>query len=354
MNRIFISLLLCFSCHLVNAQMKDTFEKGTITTNDNKKIDGYIKTNDLSHLSSEICFKLAKEDVKYVIYNTTQIKSFQTVTGKIFDLLLIKTKNDSTEIAVFANLILKGKASLYKTTYKSTTLYIVVVNSENYVLQNDELIYDKIRKYNYQGVLNIATEGFLMGNYSKIAFKELDFIKVITQYNTSKGSESKEVKYDEKNIHYSIVNIGGGGKKDEYEFFFQAMYRLYYPKISRSTSLNFGLNYYNYQFHESFGSSTSKFKQSLISLPLQFQQNLLNKNIRPYLFAGLNLSYTKIVDDRNNSLIEGGLQKSFGLGFLYGAGVELDLYKGIMLKSEYRYEIFNHLLLFGIGYNFSK
>jgi len=355
-NRIFLCLIICFSFHNAKAQLNDTFEKGTIITSENVKIDGYIKTNDLSHLSTEISFKLTEKDAKSINYNTTQIKSFQTETGKTFDLFTIKINNNSTEINVFANLILKGETSLYKTTYKSQTFYIVVKKDKSYVLQDDEIILGEteIRKYYFQGVLNIATEGFLTKKYSNIAFKETDFIKIISEYNTSKGNTSKEVTYDEKNIHYAIVNVGGGYEKDGSEFFFQAMYRMYYPKISRSTSLNVGLNYFNYQFSELFNNKSSRFKESLISIPFQFQHNILNKNIRPYVFTGFSLCYLRTVDEKNNSLIEDGFQKSFGFGFLYGAGIEIDLYNGIMLKSEFRYELFNHLILFGIGYNFSK
>lgn len=345
---------MCIFSHYVNAQLKDTFEKGAIITKENEKIDGYIKTDDLSHLSLEVCFRLNEHDEKDVCYNTSQIKSFQTVTGKTFDLLSIKINNNRTEITVFANLILKGNTSLYKTSYNSKVFYVVVSNGQNYVLENDELDFSEIKKYNYQGVLNIATEGFFMENYPKIAFNEKDFIKVISQYNASKGYECKEIKYDEKNIHYSILNVGGGGNKYMSEFFLQAIYRLYNPKISRSTSLNLGLNFYQHQIYKLPISVESGVRKSLISIPFQLQQNLLNKDFRPYLFAGLNLSYVRIVDDKNNSLIDSGLQRNFGVGFLYGAGIEVDLYKGFMLKTEFRNELFTHLILFGIGYNFSK
>ena len=355
-NRIFLCLIVCFSFHNAKAQLKDIFEKGTIITNENIKLDGYIKTNDLSHLSSEICFKSAEKDVKYINYNTTQLKSFRTETGKIFDLFSIKINNNSKEIAVFANLILKGQTSLYKTIYKSATFYIVVTKDENYVLQDDEIISGEtsIKRYNFQGVLNIATEGFLLNNYQKIPFSEIDFIKIISEFNASKGYKSMKVTYDEKNIHYYFLNIGGGVKKDESEIFFQAIYRLYFPTISRNTSLNLGLNYFNYQFSKSAYGTTSLYKESLISVPFQLQQNILNKNIRPYLFTGLSLCYLMAVDDKNNSFIENGFQKNFGIGFSYGAGLEIDIYKKFILKSEFRNEIFNHLILFGIGYNFSK
>lgn len=181
-GRIILSLIICFSFHFANSQLKDTYEKGTIITNEDVKIDGYIKTNDLSHLSSEIWFKLTEEDEKYIVYNTSQIKSFQTVSGKFFDLFSIMINNNSTEITVFANLILKGETSLYKTTYKSKNFYIVATKNKNYVLQNDEIIpgETKLKKYFYQGVLDVATEGLLMKKYSKVAFNESEFVKIIS------------------------------------------------------------------------------------------------------------------------------------------------------------------------------
>ncbi len=353
-NRIIIFLIFCFSFHYANAQLNDAFEKGTITTIENEKKEGYIKTDDLSHLSSEVCFKSTENEAKYNCYNTSQIKSFQTETGKTYDMLSIKINDGSIEIAVFANLILLGETSLYKTVYDAKTFYIVVREDKNYVLQNDEIVFNEVRKYNYEGLLNVATEGFFMRNFSEIAFTEKDFIKVITQYNASKGNKSKVLTYKEKNIRYSILTIGGGGRKNESEFFLQANYRLFNPKISKSTSLNFGLNYYKYQFREVSGNKIDGFKQSLISFPLQLQQNILNKSIRPYIFAGLNLSYLKVVDNNNNSLIQNGIQSNFGIGSLFGLGIEIDIYKGIMLKSESRYEVFSHLTLFGVSYNFSK
>lgn len=222
-------------------------------------------------------------------------------------------------------------------------------------MQNDELISGEteIRKYNFRGVLNIATDGF-SNTLKNIEFKENNFIKVVSDYNTSKGSESKIVSYKEKRLNYVIVNVGGGFKKNENEFFFQGMYRIYYPKISRNTSLNIGLNYFNYQYLESYRNNSYKYTASLTSIPFQIQQNFLDKNFRPYIFGGLDFSYLKVVDNNNNSILYSGLQSNTGIGLLYGAGIELDIYKGLMAKCEIREEVYIHLLLFGLGYNFSK
>lgn len=155
-----------------------------------------------------------------------------------------------------------------------------------------------------------------------------------------------------------MVSAGGMIKtRDENEYYIQAVYRTYFPKLSRSTSINIGLNYFRHRYSEmnaSFPYDKINYTSNLISLPLQVQQNILNKNIRPYFFAGVNASILKIVDENGNSQIQKGFQKSFGVGILYGAGIEVDIYKGLMVKSEYRYENYSHLILLGIGYIFSK
>lgn len=267
-------------------------------------------------------------------------------------MLEISLNNNTIDIKVFAYLILKGKASLYKGIYKSNVFYVISKDTTNYVLQNDVFIpgHTEVKRYNYKGILNLATENLPIKSNSDIGFRENDFIEIITKYNLSKGSEIKDFRQKEKATKFLIAYAGGGVGKDDSEYFFQLIHRLYYPRISKSTSLNIGVNYYNYQVNDLNNAS----KISLISLPFQIQHNLSNKSFRPYLFTGINFSYLRKVDDDNNSLLEDGFQSNYGFGFLYGAGIEIDIYKGLMLKSEFRYETFAQLILFGIGYNFSK
>ncbi|MFL1011948.1 hypothetical protein [Flavisericum labens] len=349
-NFIILSFFL-FTC-LMNAQLKELYEKGFVVKTNNDTLRGYIKTDDLKGFSCNVSFKTNLEDDESNIFNTSDLKSFRTKTGKIFDLLKVKINNKKEEISVFANLILEGETALYKSIYKSSTFYIVSKSKENFALQKDELKTgdSKITRYNYYGILNLVTENMLRENNTDVSFSERDFIEVITKFNTLKGFESRDIRYIEKTIRHFIIMAGAGTGKNEQEYFFQAIYRIFNPKISRSTSINIGLNYFNYQY----SALNLEIDQSLISVPIQFQQNLLNKNIRPYLFAGPNVSYLRRNSSDKRFDLEKGFQKDFGISFLFGGGIEADLYKGLMLKSEYRHETFSHTILFGIGYNFSK
>ena len=92
----------------------------------------------------------------------------------------------------------------------------------------------------------------------------------------------------------------------------------------------------------------------LVSVPLEVRQDLLNNKIRPNVFAGFNFSYASKTNNLSIYKNNDGFQNNFGIGLIYGVGIEADITKQIMIKAEYRKEIFDHLLLFGIGYNFSN
>jgi len=254
-----------------------------------------------------------------------------------------------------------GKTSLYKGLHEKSVFYIISKKDKNYILQNDKFIsgQTKVSRYNYVGILNLATENLPIKTNTTILYKEQVFIDILSKYNTSKGDDFEIIKTKEKPVRFYILTAGiGFGNSSESEYFAQFTNRIYFPKFSKNTSLNIGLNYYNYKFviprAVSLGSDFEA-TQSLISVPFQLQHNFANKNIRPYAFIGMNISYLSVKDDEGNSIIEQrGLQSDFGLNFLFGGGIEVDLYKGLMFKGEYRYETFSHLMLFGIGYNFSK
>jgi hypothetical protein len=349
-----IFLLIFLSTLISNAQLKEKFEKGWINNNNNNaKIEGYIKTDDLSKLSSEVCFKRNLEEKKCQNYDNSKIKYFQMVDGGIFELLSLKINNNQSDIDVFANLILKGeKLSLYRCIYKSELFYILSKDDKNYVLQNDKFTSGdrEIKKYRFKGILNYVTEGLILKNNLNTEFDENNIVEIVTEYNNSKKAQSKDLRSKEKYTNYVITNVGLGFKNNGSEYYGQIMYRKYIPQISRSTSINIGINYFNYQFKE----QNKDFTQSLLSIPLQIQQNILNKNIRPYFFTGISLNYLQIKDENNNSILSEGLQKTYGINFLYGAGIEIDIFKGIYLKSEYRNEGYSHPIVFGIGYIFKN
>jgi hypothetical protein len=350
-------LLLTFTIKSSFAQLKEIYEKGSITKNDGQTISGFIKNDDFKHKITSICFKTSLSNNTCLKYDTSQIISFKTERGEIYNLFNIKINNLSKDVTLFAKKLVDGKTSLYKSLSNEMIFYIVKKGNKNYVLQKDRLKSGevKIERYNYPGILNQITEDFSIKTKNEVKFKEQYFIDRISSYNESKGNEYKIIKTTEKPVKFLTFSSGlGFGKNKGSEYFLQLNKRIYYPNFSRNTSLNIGLNYYNYQFTEpkSFGSDI-EVTQTLVSVPFQFQYNLAHKSTRPYIFSGVNIAFFNKKDQNKNSLIDKkGFQENFGFSFLFGAGLEIDIAKNIFFKGEFRHETFNHLFLFGLGYVF--
>jgi opacity protein-like surface antigen len=342
------------------SQISENFEKGSYQLYTDEIVEGFIKTEDFKTLTTSICFKKSLSDKNCERLDAQKIKSFQTENGKYFELMTFKTDNGTNEHKAFASLLVDGETLLYKSFYNSLEIYIIKYKSNNktYVLQKDQFKSGdlKITKNYFERTLNMATEGFSGIQYPKLIFKEQQFVDIILAYNQSKGIESKEFVYKEKNNRFIILSAGHGSYQDDKEHFVQAMQRIYYPKLSRSTSLNMGLSYYRYQENNDFGYSSSnrKIVTQLYSAPVLIQQNILNKKFRPYLFLGLNFSLITKEDALGRELLKIGFQENYGIGYLYGGGVEVDIAKRFFIKGEYRQEAFQHALLFGISYYFKR
>ena len=358
----FLCLLFNFT-NSAYAQLKETYAAGTIELQDGQTIKGFIKEGELGDMNYKIRFKLSETDKNTTDYDTSQLKSYNLNGNEFFELQHISVNGGTVPLSVLAKSILNGKASLYKFIYDNEAFYTAKNEEQLYVLQNDKLSAGstEVSRYYFKNYLKAATNSTISDlKLETVGFTEKDFIKVFTEYNNTNGSGSKLVATKEKPISYIIAGIGGMIKNsNSSELFAQATYRIYFPKISRSTSLNVGINYFSYKYlrtaYDSYRyTTTTKYTSTLFSIPFQLQQNILNKNIRPYVFGGLNASYYKVVNDKGTSQLETGFQSTFGIGLIYGGGIEVDIFKGLLLKSEYRYEIYSHLVVVGIGYNFSK
>lgn len=360
MKKIIIVLLVTVLFNNKNyGQLVDAYEKGNIELFSGEKFEGEVKLEDKFHIAKQIVFRKAGA-LYEVFYTPMEIKKATLNNGEIYVALKVKVNKNKKELALFGKQLIEGKASLYQGVYEDDDIFIISNNDTNYVLQNDKIEHTELVKFNYEGYLKLALED-IYGVQKIVNFDKSEFVRFVLEYNKSKGIDSKVFEYKSKPIHYYLGFLGMGipNSMGDSEFFIQSMYRTYLPRYSKSTSLNFGLSYYFYKYSEESSKSdgnkfTVDYKTNLISIPFQLQQNILNKKIRPFFYVGINLSYIKSEDQFGNSKVSDGLQNNFGIGLLYGAGLEFDVYKKLLFKSELRNEIFGHLLLVGIGYNFSK
>ena len=361
--KLFLLFPVLIFTNSVLAQLKNSYIKGAVELQNGQKLQGFIKNEELSKLNTRINFKSTEESKEIVVYDTSKLKSFRLEDGDIFELLKIHMDGVDSSMSVLAKLLVRGKASLYKINYNSDDIYIAVNVTKQYLLQNDKLDNGftslDLTEHYFRNNLRGAVPGSAISTeeLERTSFREREFIDIISKYNKAEGSDNIVSVGKEKKTSFVIADIGGMYKNaDESEMYIQAMYRIFIPKISRNSSLNIGIHYFRTKYsditHPAFYAVKNNYTTTLISVPFQFQQNLLNKAIRPYIFAGLTASYYKVVDQSGVEKTQGGFQNNFGLGFSGGGGIEATLFKGFFVKGEYRYEIFSHLILAGIGYIF--
>lgn len=361
-----IVFLLLFCTHpcLLNAQLKRTFSKGVVTLQDGQVLQGFIRNDEMAKMNYSIVFKATEDAAATTVYDTARVKSFKLDDGDIFELLKFREADTTEAVSVLAKLITHGKASLYKIIYHSEQVYLVTVDANLYVLQDDKkdagMTATDVTYHHFKEILFGALAGAdISSDYAeRMSFSERDIRDMISRYNISMGAENTIVASREKVTHYILTSAGGMIKSSaENEIYVQAVYRMYFAKISRSTSLNIGIDFFKDKYTDLrllyYGTTfTVNYTSTLVTVPVYVQQNILNKNIRPYVFAGMNASYWKIVDGAGVSHPEKAFQHAVGIALLYGGGIEVNVYRGLLIKGEYRQENYEHLVLAGIGYIF--
>ncbi len=355
------TLLTCLllQCHRVKAQLSDVYVKGKITLQNNLQKEGFIKRDELENMSQLIYFKETEKQKKPVKYDTVTLMGYTLETGEVFERLRYQPTLHAKSRCVFGSLMLRGKASLYEIISKGSLIYIISNDDATYVLQDDELENGAttITQHYFKDYFKMALRDSFSSKINDIRFVEKSIVNIVTEYNKSQSYayNDKPIIAPIKNVGFLLFNIGvGGWKGEKREIYFQGIYRLYAPKYSKSTCLNTGICYYDFRYSETIIGYKVNYRNNLISIPFQLQQNFLNKSIRPYIFMGANCSYFKGTNDQNLDIYNKGFQRNFGFGLIFGGGIEADFSNGFMAKLEARNEVYNHPLSVAIGYHFLK
>ncbi len=345
--------------------LKEEYKSAVITIKTGEKIEGYIDQDELPKIMNQIKFKKNISDQSYILYDTSSaVIAFAFRGGDEYELINFPINKFSTKITGYAKVLVKGKAILYRYIYASEDIYIIKNNGNIYVLQNDVILSDvfssSVEHFQFEELLSgaLETSDSLKVDLSRIEYSESYFIKVVSNYNIAKGAQNIVVKSKWKPIHYTLFSVGNFFNViDKNEWSAIGLYRTYLPQLSKSISVNIGLTYFTKKYTKILQSWTIPVNKddyfvSMFAMPVFVQENLLQKDVRPYIFVGLDAYYK--VFELKNSLDPIPLKENyFGVNILWGGGVEVDLFKGLFFKGEYRFDTqdFMHL---GVGYYFKK
>lgn len=359
-SRIFLAIVMLFSLPLA-AQLKKTFLKATLSLADGSKKDGFVQLQDLATMNKGVEFKESLETPAFTHYDTTQVIGLKTEDGDVFERIKVQLYDPYTEILSIAKVLSNGKASLYKIQVGLDVLYIVKTNEKQFVLQDDKIGQGQgsveSSTFNFRNVMFAALAGAGMSEAEaeRLDFSEDQFLSMVNKYNRAMGGESTLKSVKPKNVAFVIPSAGFMAYGGKTEYYGRINFRLFTPKISTGTSFNTGVHFIQQKFTTVYVYGTieiaSHYTRTVKSIPVYIQQNLLSGSFRPYVFGGMNISYVTLrADPKNPVLINGGEVTDKGVGFVGGAGFELTLVKGLMIRGEFLHENFTHLVMGGIAY----
>ncbi len=371
--KLILLLIISFTFSSAEAQIHEEYIKGTILFKNNSKASGYIRNDEQGKLKYTFNFKSTNDTEQGIKYDTSSVKGFVMENGEVYDLLVYKLDAGKDSLRAFARLMIKGKASLYQVLYGSKCIYIIQNNNTTYPIQDEEMHSDEpilidhhYKRYLTDALIDSDNLLGLIERINKMEFSVQELKKLVSDYNKNYPGQNSIIHFNEKSKGFVLFNADASyPNSDNNLLSFEGAYRFYYPKFSKSICYNFGIKYlqYSYSSQEKFTISTNSYpyyinidttvnyKQTWLSVPVSIHQNLLNKRFRPYLFVGFNFVFSyKEVNDIYYEDNGHGFQNNFGILYSWGGGIEADIYKGLMLRAEYRKEN-QGFVTFGIGYH---
>jgi hypothetical protein len=358
----------CFIFNGLVAQLDGSSLTGKVLLRNGQTLKGYIKGDPIQKMNYRILFKDSLAANKFITYDTAVVNAVYIDNGEVYELLHFKMDDQPDSQAVLGNLAVSGTVKLYRVYYGAKIIFLLKNSERTFVLQDDELISPSavdVIKHNFKNQLDTAFKhnSKYIDDINNLSYNERELIALVSKYNEKSGSGNTVLKTKGEKANFLIFGIADGiepsGGND---FNLGVHFRAYFPRISKGSSLNIGLNYYHnsgdelfsnfYYFGAVYYNTYLNYSGNLISVPVTIQENVLNKNVRPYLMAGVSGSYYK-------GTYENGVKRempgyvaaaNYRFSWVYGVGIEANFYKGLMAKAVYQYETYNHHILIGIAY----
>lgn len=358
-SALFLFILFFFAVLIPKAQLHDQYLKATILFSDGRSISAMVLNQETEKLNYSVSIKDSSHKKSKQTFSASEIKELEFENGKKFRQVTFTAHGTTDTITVLGRLLVTGKITLLQVYQRNNLLLVALKADEIFPMQKDEFssLDPEIKRHHYNSFLLSALRDApdpLRVKAARAEFDEKYISRLILEYNKLNDTPSEIIKRKAEKKSFWIAGVEfKKSKAYPYGVFGFVNYRLYVTDLSRSTSVNLGLHYYHYQFKTTYSpASLVTSTRSIASIPVFVQQNLLNKKVRPYLFAGFNFSYINTKADRPGYEDEKGFQRNYGGNIIGGAGIEANVLPNLMIKADYRYENVLHGFMGGLAFLF--
>ncbi|MBS1575093.1 MAG: outer membrane beta-barrel protein [Bacteroidetes bacterium] len=357
-------LLLIFAFFPLALFSQSGFAPGFIIKAAEDTVRGYIEEITEKKINDKIHFTKAQGNPA-VALSINDITAFGYTGGNVYYKVRYIEPAAFAIKERFAKKLVEGYYRLYN-FWEAEKQYFVVNTYEDstYLLYDDDISASGIvsEKGNFRNRLlffSINCDSIKQG-IERLDYTQARIAEYVHQLNRCiLPSEQNAVVYKKDKTFLNIYGYTGAIPwGSQYEFAGRIIARLSIPSLDKNTFLNVGISYMankkNYTVPSLYLGSPPHFNidyRSIFSVPLTIQYNLLQGKVRPYVEAGLSIVYLDATTEYTYSPAKTH-DTRFGIGFIVAAGVEGNITHRLMIKADWRYELFLHYPTLGIGYIF--
>ncbi len=362
-----IALAFCILLCLPAVMMAQfIYKPGFIINNSNDTTKGFLKEDEETKLYKSVLFATSETGAGEKVFSVTDIKGFSFTGANTYQKVHYIDINGA-EVSLFAHVLVSGYFKLFSFKTDSRLFYLVK-NSEDstYLLYDDETttmgFLETPGNYKNQLLFLSLSCGNLRERLYSIQYTTGDMIDFIQSVNKCKSPNTySQVLYKKPESTLRFYAYAGGIilGKNENEITGRIMGRIIIPTVSQNTSLNFGVNYMNYNtvsrreptLDEPFNNEAVR-NERITEVPFSIQYILFRGIIQPYVNAGVSLDYEQTSGGFDGQGFKAKPANKFGVGLVASAGIECPLTPNLYIKADLTYELIMHHPVIGIAYFF--
>ena len=356
------SLLITLSFHVF---AQTNYTAGYIIKSNGDTLRGFLQEETRKGLLLKVKFRNDIDKSGVQEFSPADVMAFQYKGGNLYrSIAFSHTSGDTAaDETCFARQLVKGKYNLYEFEKDGNLYFVVLDGSSSYLMNNTEYAGTGAIKEegNYETQLDLLKSPCRKNlfNSSSIAYNEKDIHDVIVNINNciSPAEASESYYHADKTRSEVLVYAGFLPLGDQSQVTAEAIFRVKYPQIGKKVSLNIGLRYAR-KVDEYVNTipyiriKNIRTTHQIYDVPLTIQYNLFTGRIRPFIYIGFSVLYLKESDNSGQTNYK-GLQQNFGFAGIGGAGLEINIIKGLMARADWRYESFVQFPSVGIAYRFA-
>lgn len=368
-KKLLLLASLCLSFILSDAQPK--FVNGFTVDMAGDTSRGFILQESNTRLAKGITFKTDINSAESKNFSPEDLLSFGFRDGNLYySIEFTDTRDSSTRNKEFAKLLVGGYYNLFAIAREKANFYWLKSAADSgYFMYGDEIDYLYLHNLpgNYKNTFNFLARNCdkITARLERLVYSDQSLSHFVKDLNhcVSPATPIVEAKKTKWEKHFQVFAGGIILGTHRSQTTFQAFLKLINPETGRKFSMLAGISYVNFN-DRSFdyiygpGKVLKDFNSKLISIPIIFQYNFTKGIVQPYINGGVSLANLKenTVQTYHNSFGE-TFTNSFqnnrtGVAILMAAGIDVIPISKLIIKAEWKYELYTQYPVAGIAYQF--